>query len=317
MSTTFNVCVALVGLALSASADRPLYLGIDLSSSDESGKFPLVSINEVPLGGWSDRHKKDMIVLRRVEPGRFLMKSDGKYAHPRPSEIEPHPVTISRPYYIGVFEITQRQYELVTGRSCPKCSYRDPEAAVDYVSWRSIRSVTNSEDVAVSKYKTELRKYDWPNGRDVASESFIGRLRSMTSCSGIDLPTEAQWEYACRYGEDVEKIQDRTRLGDIDNRGVRKVGLYEPNKIGLYDMDGNALEWCLDKPEGAIGAPCFDPVGADRDMHGEPQRVLRGGVDSGIRYVEYIGWDQSGFRIVINDPEGIGIPPLKSLVSDK
>lgn len=295
MNVSHNLCVVMTSLAFSSFAGDALYLGIDLSGGGELGRYPVVAINEVPLGGWQDKHKTEMIVLRRVDPGQFVMWSDGSYDRAATNATNPHLVTISRPYYIGVFEVTQRQYELVTGVPLAATSCRNPMAAVDCVSWASIRGVTNYES-------SIAKRYDWPKGRDVAPESFIGLLRKRTSYKGIDLPTEAQWEYAYRHGKDPNRdddLQPRPRSDDVNGISVKTVGLGNPNPIGLYDMQGNALEWCLDKPGGGMDSPCIDPVGADHDVHGELQRVLRGG-SSGIRYVEYIGWGQFGFRIVIN-----------------
>ena len=76
------------------------YLVIDLAA--ENGTCQIFGLDEVPRGGWSDEYKTSKMVFRRIEPGEFMMCNQAK-------------VKITKPYYIGVFEVTQRQYELVMG----------------------------------------------------------------------------------------------------------------------------------------------------------------------------------------------------------
>ncbi len=227
-----------------------------------------------------------------------------------PAHTNRHEVILTKPYYIGVFEVTQRQYELVMGRNPAKD--RVPDKAVDYVSWDDIRG-TNSKDVV------ERRKYEWPASREVAAESFVGRLRAKTSCVGIDLPTEAQWEYACRYGmsenalgvdEHGEEVFDKGRAGNLGEKAaVERVGTHLPNKLGIYDMHGNAYEWCLDKFGDSCRTGEVDPVGPNSYANSEDFHVLRGGTcaSSGkfcrMKYVREIGWNRFGFRIALTSTD--------------
>ena len=129
--------------------------------------------------------------------------------------------------------------------------------------------------------------YDWPNVTTVNSSSLIGQLQAKTSLN-FDLPTESQWEYACRarttsgynnggiYDADI-KILGRYTDNRTDGRGGygehTTVGAYAPNAWGLYDMHGNVYEWCLDWDSSLNGDAIADWTGASSGSF----RVLRGG----------------------------------------
>lgn len=203
---------------------RPTYLVIDLSGGTSATSYPVTALAAPPEGGWTDEYKTTKLVLRRIESGSYKM--NGSYD-----------VTISQPFYMGVFEVTQKQYQLVTG-SNPSYDKGDARP-VAKVSWETIRG--NS---------------DWPSVMTVDSNSFMGKIRAKTGLT-FDLPTEAQWEYACRagttskYNNGGDTEADLKTLGRYYNNGGSSsqhatVGSYLPNVWGLYDMHGNVWEWCLD-----------------------------------------------------------------------
>ena len=135
---------------------------------------------------------------------------------------------------------------------------------------------------------------DWPASNDVSAGSFMGRIRARVRLPGFDLPTEAQWEYACRAGEPgpynvAGNPYDDTMMRYINNsgaafaypfpdrtadvdQGTAIVGSYDPNAWGLYDMHGNVFEWCLDW-YGAFDATEENPPGAASGVN----RIRRGG----------------------------------------
>jgi formylglycine-generating enzyme required for sulfatase activity len=162
-----------------------------------------------------------------------------------------HEVTITKPFYMGVYEVTQEQYEQIIGKN--PSSFKGVKNPVDTVSW------------------------------DDAGE-FCKKLSAKTGKT-VSLPTEAQWEYACRAGT-------KTRFGYGDNDAdlggyawdssnsdskTHPVGSFKPNAFGLYDMHGNVWERCGDWYAASYAnAKNQDPTGPDSGTY----RVLRGG-----------GWD--------------------------
>ncbi len=237
------------------------YYVIDLSGGPNAESYPMEILAGEPSGGWTNEHKTTKLVLRRIEAGSFKMCN----------QVD---VTLTRPFFIGVFEVTQRQYELVTGQN-PSFNIGEM-LPVESVSWNTIRG--NSSD----------SNYAWPGSANVDSSTFIGKLRTKTGILTIDLPTEAQWEYACRAGTTSEYNRTDYPLDDLgrydgngdDGRGGNEyyytetiVGSYVPNNWGLYDMHGNVREWCLDCwNETLTGGN--DPEGGTNTA---ANRVVRGG----------------------------------------
>ena len=250
--------------------EPPVFLVVDLSSGARSVSYPIYYLDTVPLSGWSDDYKTTKLVLRRIAPGTFKMR--GLTSETYPIEIqEMVSATITKPYYIGVFEVTQKQYELVMGAN--PSEYKGEKCPVAGVSYCTLRGIYVGNR--------------WPSSSDVDSSSFIGMLRARTGLN-FDLPTEAQWEYACRagttsnYNNGGDTVDDLKVLGRYaGNRSDGKggysehytiVGSYLPNAWGLYDMHGNVLEWCLDW-YGSSPAGGVDPKGPSSGVY----RVARGG----------------------------------------
>lgn len=205
------------------------YCVIDLAEGVDATYYPVRYLDSVPAGGWTEEYKTTRLVLKYIEPGKFTMGSKTT------EDNVPHEVTLTEPFFMGVFEVTQKQYELVTGDvlvpSNEEC--RGGCHPVE-VSWNLIRG---NSDV-----------HDWPKVKTVDDKSFVGKLRLRTGID-FDLPTEAKWEYACRAGTSTtfsftyfssEYMWFRGRSGS------HEVGLLRPNPWGLYDVHGNAYEWCLD-----------------------------------------------------------------------
>jgi formylglycine-generating enzyme required for sulfatase activity len=157
---------------------------------------------------------------------------------------------------------------------------------VEQVSYYDIRESTNNSAMSPN----------WPATNAVHADSFMGKLRAKTGVTGFDLPTEAQWEYACRAGTTTalnsgqnltSPDQDANMAavgryrynyggGNPQNGdtsvGTAEVGSYLPNAYGLYDMHGNVWEWCLDW-DGTYPETVSPPLGAASGS----LRVGRGG----------------------------------------
>ena len=255
------------------AARRPPYLVIDLSSGMESGAYPVYSLDNVPIGGWTDEYRSAKLVMRLIPAGTFLMGSPEDEPGRNRDERQ-HQVTLTRDFYLGVFAVTQEQWELVMGENPSGC--RGVGYPVERVSYDMIRGWTMGPG--------------WPRSPEVSGRSFLGRIRSRTGIDTFDLPTEAQWEYACRAGTTTafNNGKDLTNLKklcpNLDEVGCYElnraagtgvhqvVGKYKPNAWGLYDMHGNVSEWCLDR-YGDYRGDATDPKGASAGSG----RILRGG----------------------------------------
>lgn len=276
------------------------YCVVDLSGGPDAASYPVQYLDAEPAGGFNtDEYKTAKLVLRRIDAGTFVM------GDPSVPDNQPHVVTLTRVFYIGIFEVTLKQWELVTGWNPSYFSQEDWYAKhpADCIYFEDIRGRHDRDG------KT------WPESSGVSYCSFLGLLRARTGID-FDLPTEAQWEYACRagtttlfsYGDEI--LASEYRWGDHEHDVVKgsethEVGQRKPNGFGLYDMYGNATEWCVDwYGELAEGT---DPIGAAtsaQDRKGWSMgsgRVWRGGpCSSSARRVEsdYEEVDE-------NDPAGI------------
>ena len=209
-----------------------LYCVVDLSEGSAATIYPVTYLVEPPIGGFNrDEYKTTKLVLRRIEPGTYMMQNLSN-------------VTLTKPFYIGLFEMTQKQYQLVMGNN--PSYYSGDNRPVDAVNYNTLRGSSNGAK--------------WPASSVVDSGSFMGKFQVRTGLA-FDLPTEAQWEYACRAGttssynnggNDESDLRELGRYNGntTDGKGGftthTTVGSYEANAWGLYDMHGNMMEWCLD-----------------------------------------------------------------------
>ncbi|NCC93545.1 MAG: formylglycine-generating enzyme family protein, partial [Opitutae bacterium] len=167
------------------------YLVVDLSEGPDATNWPVSYLAAPPVGGWTDEYKTTKLVLRRIPAGAFTMGSPEDELG-REGDEPQHEVTLTKDFYIGVFEVTQKQWERVMGNwpsYFNNATYRDSRP-VEQVSYYDVReNPANSDDPAVY----------WPSNDLVNADSFMGKLRAKTG-EAFDLPTEAQWEHACRAG---------------------------------------------------------------------------------------------------------------------
>ena len=184
-----------------------------------------------------------------VEPGSFTMsKKDGENAR---DEIE-HPKTLTKPFYIGKYEVTQAQYQAVMGKNPSK--FKGDNRPVECVSWHE-----------AMEFCEKMNKYAPPGWQ-------------------FTLPTETQWEFAARGGNKSRgyKYSGSDTLGDVAWYGANsgntshEVGGKAPNELGLYDMSGNVWEYCLDNYQKDSSNTKSEFTRAYRDSDGS-YRVVRGG----------------------------------------
>jgi len=223
-----------------------------------------------------------------IPAGTFIMGSPDNEKDRDADEGPQHEVTISRPFYMGVCEVTQAQYEQITGRNPSR--FKGAGRAVEQA--------------------------DWNDAVDFCSEV------SQKTGKRVRLPTEAEWEYACRAGtttpfntgETISTDQanfngEETYSGGLKGQYRRETisaGSFKPNAFGLHDMHGGVWEWCSDwYSDSYADAEKTDPQGPTSGV----VRVLRGGswrsvprlCRSGVR--EWgAPWRTSsydGFRVVV------------------
>jgi len=225
--------------------------------------------------------------LLLIPAGTFLMGSPASEKDRDHAETQ-HQVTLTKPFHMGRTEVTQGQWKKVMGTEPWKGkSYvqEGDQNAASYISW------------------------------DDATE-FCGRL-SQKESKTYRLPTEAEWEYACRAGTTTRFHfgDDESRLGEYawfdgnayykDEKYAHRVAQKLPNPFGLYDMHGNVWEWCSDLYGKYPSTPLRDPRGPSSGS----SRVLRGGswrlVPNDVRcasrydYTPVVRVSYGGFRAVL------------------
>ena len=255
--------------------DQPTgFPGLDINGS-EFGPGKPAPIHIVPSA--------DNLEMIWVEPGSFMMGQIGV--------VEPvHEVILTEGFYLGKFEVTQAQYEAVMTGNLVELN------------------ATPSYFGGYPNYPVEGVSYD-----DV--QVFLSRLNNLESANiptgwAYVLPTEAQWEYACRagtttnysWGDDINASQ--ANFNDSNNNRPLNVGQYAPNPWGFFDMHGNVFEWTADWYGAYLTAnPVVDPIGPATGS----ARVGRGGswgyagpslLSAGrSNLLPGNRWDSIGFRV--------------------
>jgi len=262
-----------------------------------------VSSNAVPGGVQATQYKTDYLLLRKVPAAGVVWRMGA--AGSTSGETYAHRVRLSRDYYIGIYEMTIGQYTTVGGTASGTAT-----KPVGSVTWARLRGTYSS--------------YPWPDSEgnpqhNVATDSILGKLRARSGIDSFDLPTEAQWEYACRAGTGTPYANgggsasaDCKIMGwcqDEVNGVLQSVGLKRPNNWGIYDMHGNVAEWVLDWYADFTAEMAAtitdDPIGPATGS----QKLWRGG-DVYRNYTRHYSYDRwrkksttdydgtTGFRVV-------------------
>lgn len=209
-----------------------------------------------------------------VKAGTFQMGSTTGDGDEKPV----HSVTISKDYYIGKYEVTQKQWVAVMGSN--PSNWTGDNLPVEKVSWNEV-------------------------------QEFITKLNTLENTDKYRLPTEAEWEFAARGGNDSKgyTYAGSNTIGDVawnfDASGkTHEVGTKISNELGIYDMSGNVWEWCSDLYGSYSSDAVTDPSGASTGS----LRVHRGGSWGGSavncriayrnNYNPSYGSSARGFRIV-------------------
>ena len=257
-----------------------------------------------------------------VEAGTFKMGSNEGYDDNKPV----HEVTITTPFYMGKYEVTQAEYEKYCsyGSSSPSSIFGDGDNyPAYYVSWYDALVYCNKRSMAEEltpcySINSSTDPADWGDV-PTSSNSTWNAVVCNWNANGYRLPTEAEWEYAARAGDntvesltysgtsDVNQLGDYAWYYDSANVNTHEVGTKLPNAFGLYDMSGNVWEWCWNWNTDSYDTEVeggSDPTGSSAGSG----RVLRGGgwdlysdccaVSFRLNYHPFICNNALGFRVV-------------------
>ena len=282
----------------------PDYLVANLTGDTNVVRFYTCEAS-LPGGIGSERYRTTHLAMRRIPAANVVWRMGIPTGETGASVFNsPHKVLLTEDYYMGVFELTQGQYSNFAKNPS---LFKNAENA----SFRPVERVTHT--LLRGQNGTADDPYGWPReDHAVSSDSVIAKIRQQTGLSMLDLPTDAQWEYACRAGTGTpinsgianptatnwrevawsSENSTNVTVGSSTKRDTHPVGSKRPNNWGLYDMHANILELCLDwralndddytatfQPGWEDGAVTTNPVGvAFSTVNASgPKVVKRGG----------------------------------------
>ena len=259
-----------------SESSPPDYMVVDLARPGTVNWYE--SAGTLPNGGLTnDIYRTEKLVLRRIHASgeSYWMGSGGTDAN-----ATPHEVSLTKDFYIGVFEYTCGQRRLIRPANA-----RDITDEVATLPAGAInRDYVVGTEAGMRTVQADVDQYVWPDhGHAVSPDSQLGLLRTLAGGKfAFDLPTEAQWEFAARAGTTTKMYNgdggvDAVAWYSGNAGGVRhRVGEKEPNAWGLYDMYGNVVEVVLDWYTADITSFTLDPAGPTQ-ANSTGKVVARGG----------------------------------------
>ena len=163
------------------------------------------------------------LTMQKIPAGSFMMGSpENEQGHS--DDEKQHQVTLTKDYWLGTFEVTQAQWKAVVGNNPSYKYFQGDDLPVEQINWGDAKAFCEMLNQNLSVPKPDGYRFD--------------------------LPTEAQWEYACRAGTTGPyhgNLEDIAWYGENSESSPHPVGQKQPNAWGLYDMHGNVSEWCRDR----------------------------------------------------------------------
>jgi len=258
-------------------------------------KLPAVPEPAKPNSPPADKEITNSIGMKLmyIPAGKFLMGSPNSEVERRDNEFQ-HSVEITKGFYMGAYEVTQEEYQKVMD-STP--------------SWFSPSGGGKDAVSGLDTQRFPVEKVSWNDAKE-----FCKKLAQQES-KAYDLPTEAEWEYACRARTDTLFHYGNALSSDLANfngdfpyggaakgrylQRTNKVGSYLPNAFGLYDMHGNVWEWCKD---------WYDDKGVYRVLRGGSFNFNARNCRSACRGYDHLPDSRrgiTGFRVVLRVPDSV------------
>ncbi len=191
-----------------------------------------------------------------IPAGTFWMGAEDDDHEARDDERPRRDVTLTRGFWMMETPVTQNQYQTIMGENPSKATQVGLIAPVEQVSWYDAAAFANKLSALEGVSESFVGTGGWIDG--------VGNKRSdYVASEGWRLPTEAEWEYACRAGTKAPRYGDLHQIAWFgENSGTtHAVKRKQPNAWGLYDMLGNVWEWCYDWYGDYAGQAATDPVG--------------------------------------------------------
>ena len=303
--------------AIATNHFEGLYMVVDLSRGKDSAYWP-VQYTACKPDINSPAFYATELWLRRVPAGTFAM-GYGTSGEPAPV----HNVTLSRDFYCAVLPTTRAQHLLIRGKNTYADYWPNGEGLDD--NGDPFDHYPVSRDVSYN----EIRGSAWPEEGGVTAGTVVGRLRARTGLQ-FDIPTEAQWEYACRAGHSGNTLNDGTPYsnsayvalgwGQANSGWVKDtspndhwhpVAKLKPSDWDFYDFYGNVLEWCRDWYAAYTADAVTDPkgpaTGSFRVTRGGSYALNAGALNSYYRRYNLASTshdEKYGYRLVVDTEEG-------------